>query len=193
MLNPFTHRKVLEHGAPGRATVVSVGALDRDGTIFNLPMTLQVFVEGMTPYEVEDQWWVNHKDVIGLSGWIPVRVDPEERDKVAIDWDGVRERHEQAKAARREALAEGGLSAGADVQIQEIDLSTDPEAAQQVMQMLGQMGLGVPGATAPPPAGGATSPDDTIGRLERLAALRASGVLTEQEFQEQKRRILGGQ
>jgi Short C-terminal domain len=38
-----------------------MGALDRGGTSFNLPMTLQVYVEGMSPYEVRDQWMVkNH-------------------------------------------------------------------------------------------------------------------------------------
>jgi len=37
----------------------------------------------------------------------------------------------------------------------------------------------------------ATSGGDSLGTLERLAALRASGALTEEEFQEQKRKILG--
>lgn len=45
MLNPLTHRKVLKKGMPGRATIVERGALDRGGTSFNLPMTLQVNVE----------------------------------------------------------------------------------------------------------------------------------------------------
>ena len=41
---------------------------------------------------------------------------------------------------------------------------------------------------------GAPSPaeDDTIAKLERLAALRESEVLTEEEFAEQKRRLLAG-
>jgi hypothetical protein len=29
-----------------------MGALDRGGTSFNLPMTLQVYVEGLTPYKL---------------------------------------------------------------------------------------------------------------------------------------------
>jgi Short C-terminal domain len=45
------------------------------------------------------------------------------------------------------------------------------------------------GAAAPAPK---PEPDDQLARLERLGALRASGVLTEDEFQEQKRRLLGG-
>ncbi|RYG02036.1 MAG: SHOCT domain-containing protein [Caulobacteraceae bacterium] len=45
---------------------------------------------------------------------------------------------------------------------------------------------------APPPAaasGGLT--DEAIGKLQKLADLRASGVLTEEEFAVQKARILG--
>lgn len=53
-----------------------------------------------------------------------------------------------------------------------------------------------PAAPLPPSAPTSTTStgraDDTISRLERLAALRAQGVLTESEFQAQKRAILGG-
>jgi hypothetical protein len=187
VLNPFTHRKVLKHGVPGRATIVEMGALDREATLFNLPMTLQVHVEGWTPYEVEGQWMVSAKDTVGLSGWIPVKVDPEDHDKVAIDWDGVQASYEQHVDARRQALAQGGLG-GANVtfQSQEIDLTQNPEAAARVMQALGLSGANV-GFGQQSPAGD----DDPIARLERLGALKASGVLTEDEFQAQKRRILG--
>jgi Short C-terminal domain len=192
VLNPFTHRKVLKNGVPGQATIVEMGALDRDSTMFNLPMTLQVHVEGWTPYEVEGQWMVSAKDTVGLSGAIPVKVDPDEHDKVAIDWDGVRANYEQHVAARQQALAQGGLGGlgalgGANV----IDLSDNPDAAAQVMQALGlggaDVGFGQPPAGQQPPS----ADDDPIARLERLAALKASGVLTEEEFQQQKRRILG--
>ena len=157
MLNPFTHRKVLEHGAPGRATVVSMGALDRDGTIFNLPMTLHVFVEGITPYEVQDQWWVKAADAIALEGTIPVRVDREDPEKVAIDWDGLRAEEEREAEARRAGLASMG-----------------PWSGQ---------------AAAP---AGAAGGDDVVSRLERLAALHASGALTDAEFTAQKQRVLEG-
>ena len=51
--------------------------------------------------------------------------------------------------------------------------------------------------TRPPDQAGAApaagdSPPTLIDQLERLAGLRASGALTEAEFQEQKRRLLGG-
>jgi hypothetical protein len=198
VLNPFTHRKILKKGLPGRVMIVSMGALDRGGTSFNLPMTLQVYVEGLTPYEVEDQWMVKAEDTICLEGWIPVKVDPDDHSKVAIDWEPLRERHEQEERARREALAAsgpvgpGGPAGPAGVNVtmgepQVIDLGDNPEMMQQVEQALGQFGIQMEQAS---PAGPAE--DDPIAKIERLDALRRSGALTEEEFQEQKRRILGG-
>jgi Short C-terminal domain len=193
MLNPLTHRKILKKGMPGRATIVEMGALDRGGTSFNLPMTLQVHVEGVTPYEVEDQWMVKAKDTVGLSGSIPVMVDREHHDKVAIDWEGVRAEYEQEKAARQQALASGGTG-GATVTVGEaqvIDASTNPQLAEQLSQALGQLGITAdqqPGSAGSQPA---DAGGDTLSQLERLSALRASGALTDEEFEQQKRRILG--
>ena len=46
----------------------------------------------------------------------------------------------------------------------------------------------------PPPApggGGGEHGDDVLGQLKELGELRSQGVLTDQEFEDQKRRILG--
>jgi hypothetical protein len=218
-------------------------------------MTLHVYVEGMTPYEVEDQWMVKARDAEGLSGSIPVKVDREDPQKVAIDWDGVRAELEQEKEQRRAALttqgpvqgqpadpfatfgvqgsAEAGdafaafAAQGATVQnvTPVVDMRNDPELRAKIEAVLGrtltpdsaetiaqndpalQMRIlrvvqehmaQQSGAAAPPVAWGtspppAPSPDDAdpLARLERLAALRASGALTEEEFQAQKRKLLG--
>ena len=37
------------------------------GTSQNIPMTLEVHVEGLSPYEVEDQWMVSRKDTLGFG------------------------------------------------------------------------------------------------------------------------------
>jgi hypothetical protein len=102
VLNPLTHRSVLEHGVRGRASVVAMGALDGGASSFSLPMTLQVYVDGWTPYEVEDEWLVKAGDAADMSGWVPVRVDPDDLQNVAIDWDGVRTAH-----ARRMSATDG--------------------------------------------------------------------------------------
>jgi hypothetical protein len=106
MLNALTHRNILKQGIPAQATVVSMGAHDRGNASFNLRMTLRIYVKGMTPYEVSDQWLVKSKDLVALSGSIPIKVDPYELAKVAIDWDGVR-----AKGARVIETAQPALAA----------------------------------------------------------------------------------
>jgi hypothetical protein len=224
MLNPLTHRKVLKKGMPGMATIVEMGVMDRDATSSNMPMTLQVHVEGITPYEVEGQWMVKAKDGVGLSGAIPVKVDPEDHDKVAIDWDGVRAQYEEHKAQRQQALAGGGGMGGMGGAVQgaspTIDLRNDPELRakiegivghkltpgssesvaendpamqMQIMQVVQQHmaekagGGGMPAA----PAVGGGGGDDPVAKLERLAALKESGALTEKEFEREKKKLLG--
>ena len=53
---------------------------------------------------------------------------------------------------------------------------------------------GAPQAVAPAPAAPAASPpvSDTLAQLTQLGELKAAGVLTEDEFQTQKARILNG-
>ncbi len=48
-------------------------------------------------------------------------------------------------------------------------------------------------APPPPPAAPAPAPseDDVISQLERLGALKAQGIITDQEFQAQKAKLLG--
>lgn len=45
--------------------------------------------------------------------------------------------------------------------------------------------------TAPPPPPVASATDDMLSSLERLAALHAQGILTDEELAQQKARILG--
>jgi Short C-terminal domain len=85
-----------------------------------------------------------------------------------------------------------------------VNLSDDPEAAKEVMGSVERAtgmdldGDGSIGGSVPPPAPGTPAPpptaapsDDTVSRLERLAALHAQGVLTDDEFAQQKAKLLG--
>lgn len=63
------------------------------------------------------------------------------------------------------------------------------ETAQQAPPVA--VGAGpTPGAVVQQPAAAAAE-EDTIAQLERLAALKAQGILTEEEFAAQKAKILG--
>ena len=73
----------------------------------------------------------------------------------------------------------------------------DPEDVQKTIYHQGELNKErmFKGRSTAPPSAPATSPPasaSTTGELERLAELRDRGVLTEAEFQTQKKRILGG-
>jgi hypothetical protein len=84
----------------------------------------------------------------------------------------------------------------------------NPEHVQRTIYQQGELnkdrmyrGVGrdsAPAVPAPPATSDVTTPAmppasaSTTGELERLAELRNKGVLTEDEFQSQKRKILGG-
>ncbi len=75
-----------------------------------------------------------------------------------------------------------------------LDFSSDPQMAAAVMQVIAehqaqQQMAALGGATAA--ASATSSADDAIAQLERLDALRQSGALSQEEFDQQKRKLLG--
>ena len=62
---------------------------------------------------------------------------------------------------------------------------------QQDYEQQAQYAAAPPPAPAPPPAAPAAGGADMTAELERLAALRNQGVLTDDEFAAAKRRLIG--
>lgn len=185
MLNPFTIRKILKKGIPGRARIQSMTMPPRGASKFNLGMTLRVSVEGRAPNEVEDQWIVSAKTPLGFGKALPVKVDRDDPQRLAVDWVTHLASQDAAKRERRGTLAamgpvaQGGIS---EVPTETTVLGDDPELTDKILEALSSVD-----------ADAARSPgDETIDALERLAKLRGSGALTEDEFRADKRRILGG-
>ncbi len=191
VLNPFTVRKIMKKGRPAQARVISMTTPARGASKFNLGMTLEVHLPGQPPYEVEDQWIVSADTPLGFGMMLPVRVHPSDNDKLAIDWDAHRAEQHRVKEQRRQALSQqppvgSGQSGTQDpfagqVDAQVIDTRNNPELRAQVLK---SFGIDDPG-----PASSSAS-DPTLAALEKLAALRDAGVLTTEEFEAQKRRIL---
>ena len=66
------------------------------------------------------------------------------------------------------------------------------EGAQQAQYQQPQYAPPPPQYAPPPPQQYASAPDeDVISQLERLGALKAQGILTEEEFAAQKAKLLG--
>ncbi len=65
-------------------------------------------------------------------------------------------------------------------------------ASQEQQSYAQQPQYAAPPPPPPPPPAAAPSADDRLDQLQKLGELKASGVLTEAEFQAQKARILAG-
>ncbi|HEX2436152.1 MAG TPA: SHOCT domain-containing protein [Solirubrobacterales bacterium] len=186
MLNPFTHRKVLRKGMPGRAAIVEIVALDRGASSFNLPMTLHVHVEGITPYEVEGQWMVKAKDTVGLSGSIPVKVDQLGAAGMQTATPTIDMRNDPELRTKIEQIVGHKLTPGTSEVVAENDPQMQMRIMQAVQQHMAEEAAG-DGFSQPPGGGGG---DDAVGKLERLAALRDKGAITDTEFEREKAKIL---
>ena len=134
---------------------------------------------------------------------LPVTVDRSDPQNVKVEWDEVAHSGEQAAASaeqlaaamRGEGPTGGGIPGAQVINLSGGDLSHLSEEQKAKLRMLGLLppDAADPDA-APEPAGEesqAEKVDDRLDQLERLAKLRDQGVLTEEEFAEQKRQILG--
>lgn len=94
-------------------------------------------------------------------------------------------------AAARTAVIAGTASAVTGrVQQRQQNRFAQHEAEQYAAQQPGPPPAPQP---APQPAAPPAAPgEDVVGQLERLAALKQQGILTEAEFQAQKARLLAG-
>jgi multidrug resistance efflux pump len=72
--------------------------------------------------------------------------------------------------------------------------AADAEAQQQeaAAQAAATEAQAPPPPPPPPPPAPVPAADDVLDSLERLAALHAQGILTDEELAQQKARILGG-
>src|SRR5262249_30208731 len=126
------------------------GTPERGAQWFNLDIDMEVHVSGRQPYRVNNQYLVPAGATIGQGVTLPIKVDPNDPAKVAIDWDS-------AKAAPRrgEVRPVGGAgfapppapaaSGGADpiaelerlAKLHDSGALTDAEFEQQKAKILG--------------------------------------------------------
>jgi hypothetical protein len=138
---------------------------------------------------------------------LPVTVDRDDPQKLKVEWDEVessqdstaRAAEEMAAAMRGEGgagagpfggMATGGVNVvnlrGGELSAEQAEklrmLGIDPATVTQAVEQAAAMAPGAPAAGDPA--------DQRLDRLAKLGELRAQGVLTPEEFEAQKRRIL---
>lgn len=203
-------RKLKRNGVLAQAEVLEISGnrVGHHDQPFPVPVRfrLRVHPEGADPVEVELKQRVPNDRAYHLEpgAWIPVVHDPSDPSKVAVDL-AEESAASQAAAHERVAAQQEYMETIKRMTGQEPNRaasSADVTAAIQAAQQLAQQNaglaewaktVGVPGMQ--PPAGDQATGEasgDPVERLERLAKLRESGAISDQEFERLKGELLGG-
>jgi hypothetical protein len=162
----------------GQAQVVSCSAHRGEGDWENCSMQLVVQADGVPATSTRKS------DMVRADRWptpgtvLPVTVDRAKPERLKIEWGEVESSRDRGE---RTADAMAAMMRG--------EAPIDPD------QLAIQQGFGSTPAQQPPQAAAADSDDevdDQLARLTKLGQLRDSGVLSPEEFEQQKRRILEG-
>ena len=79
--------QILATGLPGQGVVVAHGTPERGAQWFNMDIDLEVHVSGRQPYRVNNMYMVPAGANIGQGVTLPIKVDPNDPSKIAIDWE----------------------------------------------------------------------------------------------------------
>jgi hypothetical protein len=169
----------IKDGEQGQAVVQSSSMPSRARS-YNVSMWLDVYLEGREPYRIEHECMVPATKHPWPGTRLPVVVDRQNRERIDIQWDQLKSVDERMAAGGPAPAPGAGLDAGQG-EPQVVDLRGTP-LGDQLREALGAQGAG----------GSGNAVEDRLEQLKRLGELRDAGVLTQEEFEQQKARILGG-
>ena len=180
----------IDNGVPGRAVVQS-SSIPAHASSYNVHMWLDVYVDGWEPYRTEHECMVRADKHPHPGTTLPVTVDPENRERMRVEWDEI-----QTVDERMAAGAPGQV--GGAPSVQTINLRAGEQVPPEIQQMLAGAGIDLSAMTAARTAGAEQQPDavdqvaDQLDLIEKLGELRAAGLLTDAEFEAKKAEILRG-
>jgi hypothetical protein len=148
-------------------------------------LDLVVELPGREPYSAHATVSVPMSKVRYMTGGsvLPVLVDPNKESRLNVDWDGEFVQGTLAEMANSNPLIAAAMKgAGVDVEA----VSREQQAAIAAGQTPGSLIIGghLVGATSGVPT------QDPLDRIAKLGALRDAGLLTEDEFEAQKAKLL---
>jgi Short C-terminal domain len=141
--------QILATGLSGQGVVVAHGTPERGAQWFNMDIDLEVHVSGRRPYRVNNMYLVPAGATIGQGVTLPIKVDPNDPSKIAIDWEGaqrVPERGEVRPAGESGFVPASAPPSGGDDHLAELERLaklrdsgglTDAEFEQQKAKILG--------------------------------------------------------
>jgi len=94
---------ILANGIAGQGVIVAHGTPERGAQWFNLDIDMEVHVSGRQAYRVNNQYMVPAGATLGQGVSLPIKVDPNDPAKIAIDWESA-----QSAPQRGEVRPVGG-------------------------------------------------------------------------------------
>jgi hypothetical protein len=79
--------RLLAEGIPGTAIIREMGTPERGAAWFNLMLDLEVHPTTRDPYRVANEYLVPAAVPLAPGLELPVKIDPDDAVKLAIDWD----------------------------------------------------------------------------------------------------------
>jgi hypothetical protein len=139
--------RLLAEGVAGEGVVVAHGTPARGAQWFNMDIDMEIHVPGRSPYRVNNQYMVPSGATIGAGVRLPVRVDPDDQAKIAIDWDsaGTAPAHGEVRPAGGAAASAPASDSGGDpvadlerlAKLRDSGALTEAEFEQQKARILG--------------------------------------------------------
>jgi hypothetical protein len=155
----------------GSAHIVGCSRHLGRGIMQNLKMTLVVQADGLPATQVDHECLCHHSRWPSPGQTLPVTVDRADPSRLKVEWDEVRTHEDRLQEQAAEMAAAMNAGGAGD--------------------LVDQLQVLFPGASVRTVDMRQKNEDDQVSRLERLAALHASGALTDEEFAAAKARILG--
>ena len=141
---------ILADGISGQGVIVGHGTPERGAQWFNLDIDMEVHISGRQPYRVNNQYLVPAGATIGQGVTLPIKVDPNDPAKIAIDWDSAQTAPQRGEVRpvggsgftpARAAAASGGGDPIAELErlakLRDSGALTDAEFEQQKAKILG--------------------------------------------------------
>jgi hypothetical protein len=141
--------QILANGIAGQGVIVAHGTPERGAQWFNLDIDMEVHVSGRQPYRVNNQCMVPAGATLGQGVTLPIKVDPNDPAKIAIDWDSAGQAPQRGQVrpvggqgfAPAPAAGSGGDDSIAELErlakLRDSGALTDAEFEQQKAKILG--------------------------------------------------------
>ena len=175
----------------GTAQIVSCTGY-HEGVMANCRMQLVVQAEGVEATAVEHSALLHNRRWPRPGMTLPATVDRADPTNFKVDFKAIPDSREQAQGSAESIAAamrgEGGGAGMGAGGAQVINLSGGDlsNLTDEQRQKLAALGIPVPGGE-----GGGGGDDDDLDKLQKLADLRDRGALTDEEFEDEKKKLLG--